>query len=278
MWKATIALLILFYLPQIHSYEIKKYRPIEFRKSAVLLIPDDYQKEEQIPLIVSLHGFIDPGIFINIALPIKSFVDSRKIFALKPFGTRDILLNRFWNTGEWCCNFFQKKINDVEYLKNLILKIKNDFPQIGKVIIMGHSNGAIMSQKMICDHPDIISGVISYAGAGLLKSRNCKTKKEFTYIQINGKKDALIKFEGIKGKYPSFYDQIKNVKAEMDCKKQTQKLLTLKKWESLRNIQVTEYDDCRDQNKMITWVLPKGKHLTVPGKEGLNSLLGYFEI
>ena len=278
MWKAMIAVLILSYLPQLHSYEIKKYKADDLRKSAKLLIPDSFKSTDKYPLIISLHGFSDPGIFINIALPINKFIDSKKVFALKPFGTRDYLLNRFWNTGEWCCNFFKKDVDDVEYLKNLILQVKSDYPQINKVYIMGHSNGAIMSQKMICEHPDLISGMISYAGAGLIRTKKCKTKKSFTYIQINGEKDALIKFKGRKGKYPSFDHQVRSVQSEINCKKQTRQIISLRKWNSLNNIQVTEYNECRDQNKMITWVLPQGKHLTAPGKDGLNSLLGYFGI
>ncbi len=276
MMKAWIALLCLFISITTHSYETKRYQPEDLRKSAKLFIPNDYQDMQGSSLFVLLHGFIDPGIFVNAALPITKFVDSKKLFVIQPYGTRNKLLNRFWNTGEWCCNFFDKDVDDSNYLRNLILEIKQDFPQISKIYILGHSNGAFMAQKMACDHADIINGIVSYAGAGLLKSKDCKQKKNFTFIQINGKKDGLIKFSGMDGLYPSFSENMVKIKSEFACQNKIESRLSLSKFGGMRNVEINEYTNCNYGNRLFSWILPEGKHLTIPGRRSVDKILKTF--
>lgn len=269
--------IILFFVPlTINAFTLKKYDidKEQLRSRAKLYIPNNASDK----LVIVLHGYADPDIFINMTLPIKSFVDKKKIFLLKPYGTRDILLSRFWNTEEWCCNFFKKEVDDIEYLRKLINQVKKDHPEIKKTYIMGHSNGAFMSQKMICEHGDLFDGMVSYAGAGLIKSKNCKELKNFRYLQINGKGDGLVYFNGLENKYPSFDEHFSKIIKKNSCEIEERVWLSLRKIGALKDIELSHFKSCQNDNEFQSWVLPKGRHLTILGKASLPAIFDFLEI
>ena len=160
-------------------------------------LPRQYRKYEKLPLILSLHGFGSSPLLHEGLFNIRKLVSKKKfILATLPGGHNKTGI-RFWNAGDWCCDFFKSGRDDESYILHVLKRLKEIYNvDEKKVIILGHSNGGFMGYRMLCHYPEVFSGVISLAGAMPKGITPCKQAKGASILQIHGKDDVVIKYKG----------------------------------------------------------------------------------
>jgi polyhydroxybutyrate depolymerase len=148
-------------------------------------------------LVVALHGFGSNGAQLESGLGLDAIADAHDYALAIPDGTPDSAGRRFWNATDSCCNFDDKKVDDVAYLGAVI----DDATQrLGtdpaRVYIVGHSNGGFMALRLACDLADKITAVISLAGAGYLDASRCVPSRPVSILQVHGDADTTIPIGG----------------------------------------------------------------------------------
>jgi polyhydroxybutyrate depolymerase len=104
---------------------------------------------------------------------------------------------RFWNATESCCNFFGSNIDDVGFLRSLILAVIEELNADPKrVFLFGHSNGGFMAYRMACEHADLIAGIAIRAGATYQTPGDCQPSDPVSILHVHGTADAIVFYDG----------------------------------------------------------------------------------
>lgn len=159
--------------------------------------PTNYHQKEKWPLVVLLHGIYVSGDFQDHFFGLKKRASKQGFVLVIPGSTYDQNGVRFWNAGTTCCDYFDSKVDDVAELEKLIQKIKKEEridPE--KISVVGHSNGAMMAQRLACDTENLITKVVSYAGV-MDTGFTCKNKSPFTLILNHDLNDQRILYDGM---------------------------------------------------------------------------------
>lgn len=170
------------------------------------------------PLILLLHGFSSSAATEDLVLPFSRDVDARGYLYAMPNGTLDREGKRFWNASDACCNFDHQAIDDVAFLRKVVADVKSRHAVDAKrVFAIGHSNGGFMALRLACDAPDLVSAVVSLAGAASLP---CPATRPVDVLTIHGTNDDTIHYTGGStelGPYPSAAKTIAQVGASNGC-------------------------------------------------------------
>lgn len=160
-------------------------------------IPDSYDSERPIPLIVALHGFTGNSQNVKKHWRLIPLVDEKNFILCIPEGTKNSRGQRFWNATEACCDLEKIGVDDSEYLISLVELIETKYAIDSKSIhFTGHSNGGFMSLRMACDHADKIASVQSLAGAMFLDPEDHVPSEPVHVLQVHGTDDKSIKYDG----------------------------------------------------------------------------------
>ncbi len=105
-----------------------------------------------------------------------------------------------WNAGGGCCGQpAANNIDDVAYIKSTVQYLARQFavdPQ--RVYGMGHSNGAIMSLRVICE-TGIYAAAISIAGPVSGDNASCPGARGKRILAIHGTEDTNVPVDGGRG-------------------------------------------------------------------------------
>ncbi len=182
----TLVLLSLFNCAPGHAVQGRPYE---------LEVPDD-AGSAPLPLVILLHGYSGNGFAQNFIFPFSGEVDSHRFLYALPDGTRDAVGKRFWNASDACCNFGKLQIDDVGFLRALIADVKASHAvDPARIFLIGHSNGGFMALRMACEASDLVTGVVSIAGAAALPMPSCPGPA-IPVLQIHGTADETIPYLG----------------------------------------------------------------------------------
>lgn len=163
-----------------------------------IIFPKKINENEKFPVIILLHGIYVSADTQDHFFEFKDRIEKDRFILYMPGSTYDQNGMRFWNATDSCCDHFNSNVDDTNYLRQQIKELIKD-PRVDstRIIVVGHSNGAFMAQKLACDASDLISGVVSFSGEGYLDKNKCKPQMPIHLIQINDKKDNRIKYDGL---------------------------------------------------------------------------------
>jgi len=175
-----------------------------------IYIPSFFDKSEQLPLVIALHGRGANGVSM-ILLTRKGFnklADKDGFIMVYPDG---IELN--WNDGrmdeEANDRAHRENIDDVGFISALIDSMIKDYninPR--RVYITGISNGAIMSYRLACELSHKITAIAPVDGnIPYLLFPQCSPSRPVSVLAINNLNDPLVPFEG-----GEIYGQFRRIK------------------------------------------------------------------
>ena len=121
-------------------------------RPATLKLPSDYALKSSWPLVMVLHGYTANSSMQDSYFGGSRTMDTLGFMLLLPNGTKNSAGDRFWNATPECCDFENSGVDDVSYLKNLLVSVKashNVDPD--RVYVMGHSNGGFMGYRLACE-------------------------------------------------------------------------------------------------------------------------------
>lgn len=147
--------------------------------------------------MIELHGYGADGPAQDHIMGMHPVADSEHFIIAAPDGTYDRSPNHFWNATDTCCNFEDRKIDDVAYIRGLVDEIDL---AVGvdrtRVYAVGHSNGGGMAMRLACDAPDMFAAVVSIAGPGFQDRTKCAPGRAVSVRHMHGTRDGLVPYAG----------------------------------------------------------------------------------
>lgn len=168
-------------------------RPVE------LHVPPRLESGRALPLIIALHGYGytgGPDRLLRV-LGLDRLAARGEAMLLAPRGTLDRTGRLFWNATGACCDFFDSGVDDVGYLSRLITEVGRSHPvDRRRVYLVGISNGGFMAHRMACERSNLVTAVVSIAGAMVAHPSRCKLTAPVSVAQVHGDHDGIVRFSG----------------------------------------------------------------------------------
>jgi polyhydroxybutyrate depolymerase len=134
-----------------------------------------------------------------------------------PEGTKGSAGFTAWNAGGCCGGASGNKVDDVGFIDALIRQLQGRFAAT-KTVLIGHSNGAMLSYRMACERAGLIDGFASVAGD--LFFSPCTPARPVPLLEIHGLADTNVPFNGGPGStatYPPVMDGINLFRTNNGC-------------------------------------------------------------
>jgi polyhydroxybutyrate depolymerase len=177
-----------------------------------LKVPEGYDGQRPVPLVVLLHGYSSNGAAQNAYFGLSAQADRGGFLLAYPNGTRDLTTNRFWNATDACCDFYGSGVDDVAYLDAVLDEIASRYRvDPGRVFLVGHSNGAFMAHRYACDRAGRVAAIVTLAGMQWQDPGRCGAGSPVSVLHVHGRNDQTIRYEGgstPKGAYPGAVDTV----------------------------------------------------------------------
>ena len=208
--KKIIIILTLLFTTNIYSKTVKLTSNIEGRTDIVVNLPKAFKKKDKWPLIISLHGFGGSSRIQDFYVRLNKFQNKFGFVFVSPNGLKNSEGKGFWNASNFCCDFENKKVDDVAYIKSIIEEVSKS-RAIGRIdpsriFLIGYSNGAFLASKIACSSRVNIAGVVSISGTSDLRDENgklinlnelnCEHDRAIPYLHVHGTSDETIRYDG----------------------------------------------------------------------------------
>ncbi|MFN8506884.1 MAG: PHB depolymerase family esterase [Dehalococcoidia bacterium] len=136
-----------------------------------------------LPLVVALHGGLGAPDQFAATSRLEMLAESEGFIAVFPAG-----IERTWNGGNCCRPASALRVDDTGFLAALIESLQATLPVDAKrVLVTGHSNGAIMAFRLACERPDVVDAVVAVAGS--LEIDRCQPSVPVPLLDIHGDAD-----------------------------------------------------------------------------------------
>ncbi len=190
------------------SFLSTKKHSIDFKgenREYLLHIPKSYKSGDKFPLVIALHGYKDNPRLMEFYTGLSRKADREKFIVVYPFGTKNNDdKNLSWNGGVCCGNGVTNDVDDVGFINSLTDElVKNYKIDAGKIYLVGFSNGALLTYRIISETPEryraaaVVSGSI---GGKVYKKlpefRIEDPKSSISLIAIHGLEDGRIPYGG----------------------------------------------------------------------------------
>lgn len=159
-------------------------------------VPPYEQNHAGMPLLVVLHGGGGSGEQVREATRLDKFGVRQGFVVAFPDGTGRLpkkLLT--WNSGGIDVYAQRHKIDDVDFLKNVVLNIQKKVPiNADRIYVVGHSNGGMMCHRLAREAADVFDGIAVVAGA--MNFTDNGVHGPIATLLIHGTNDKNVPFEG----------------------------------------------------------------------------------
>lgn len=169
-------------------------------RTFIAYIPNSYDNRKGLPLLVVMHGGFGSGAQIKNYIGLEPFADQYGFIVAYLDGTQVAakLPPKFkgWNAGECCGQPQAKNIDDVGFIGNVIDTMHSKYGiDKGYVYGTGHSNGAMMTQRVICE-TNLYKDAITLSGTLQMNVETCPHAKGSRIMNIHGAQDTNLPIEG----------------------------------------------------------------------------------
>jgi len=169
-------------------------------RSYQLYVPRSLPKRTAVPLLVALHGGLGSGSQFEQNSGFDGLAEANTFIVVYPNGTpirRTAPTRLVWNGGG-CCSVAaqdQNNVNDVGFISSLITKLEGQYHiDKSRVFATGHSNGAILAERLACQ---LSSKVVAIGvQAGDLFVNRCSMAHPVAALEIHGTQDQNIPLNG----------------------------------------------------------------------------------
>lgn len=170
-------------------------------RTAHLFVPVDLPARGAVPLLVALHGGTGWGTQFEATSGFDALADEHGFIVVYPDGigvgaNADRL--RTWNGGVCCGPAAREDVDDVAFLRTLVETISETHRiDADRVFATGHSNGMIMSYRLVCEAADVF--VAAAGQAGTLGVDECEPAEPVSVRHIHGTADTNLPIDGGRG-------------------------------------------------------------------------------
>jgi len=161
--------------------------------------PSSTLPTQGVPLVVVLHGGGGNAKWMHEHLDLDSTADRDGLLVAYLEGTpgeRRLTKNmRTWNAGTCCGAASKTNADDSGYVLGFIQSmIDRRRADPRRIYLIGHSNGAMMSYRLACEHPETFAAVVVVSGSLLVDS--CKASTGLALLHVHGLADDHVPVAG----------------------------------------------------------------------------------
>lgn len=166
-------------------------------------VPKHYRTNVASPMLVAFHGGGgDMHYQSNDAYyGLITASEEKNFIAVFPNGYSQFNSGKFatWNAGNCCAKARDQQIDDVGFVKKMILEVNQKFNiNQERIFATGMSNGAMMTYRLACEMADTFKAIAAVAGTD--NTISCKPSKPVSILHIHAKNDDHVQYEGGAGK------------------------------------------------------------------------------
>jgi len=167
-------------------------------RSYLVHVPPTF--EGPAPVVVALHGGGGTGAQFKEQNGLDAVADREGFVVVYPEGS-GFLPDRLhtWNSGDNCCGFsLDRDIDDVGFLKAVLTSLATEISiDPARVYMTGHSNGGMMAYRFAAEHADLVTAIVSVAGAMDLASFN--PSEPVAVLHVHSVDDPRALYDGGEG-------------------------------------------------------------------------------
>jgi polyhydroxybutyrate depolymerase len=192
-----------------------------------LYVPASLPHNAPVPLLVALHGGLGSGQQFEQQSGFDGLAEANHFIVVYPNGTaiRPGSNEFVWNAGS-CCSVADQNhenVNDVGFISALITQLETHYDiDKNRVFATGHSNGAMLAERLACQLSDQIVAIAVQSGT--LTIDRCEPAKPVAALEIHGTADLNVPINGGVGSdaltqedYPPPVDVLKLLAARDKC-------------------------------------------------------------
>jgi polyhydroxybutyrate depolymerase len=150
-----------------------------------------------VAVVLSLHGGGGSAEQHQEQAGLDALADREGFVAVYPDGVGRTSLHT-WNAGEYCCGLASRTdVDDVGYLAAVVgdLAARVTF-ETDRVVVAGHSNGAMMASRAAAERPDLFAAVVA---VGAVAAPEQVPATPVPMMQIHSVDDPRARYEGGEG-------------------------------------------------------------------------------
>lgn len=163
------------------------------QRTYVLHVPPTYTGENDVPLLVALHGYTSNGQQLEQSTQLDVKSDEEGFIVVYP----DALAyygSTMWNAGDMY-EQWTNGTDDVDFISSLIIKLSMDYMiDSNRIFITGHSNGSFMAYRLACELSDKIAAIAPVCGQ--MVSNNCYPENKVSIIEFHALNDLSVPYNG----------------------------------------------------------------------------------
>lgn len=179
-------------------------------RALIVHVPDRLPPEGARALVIVMHGGLgnadriagqQGGVQSESAMNLDAEADADGFIVAYLNGTpvTRVLGDRFlgWNAGGGCCGVPEEKgVDDVAYVAGAVDELARRYGvDRTRVYGLGHSNGAMMVQRVMCETTVFAAGV-AISGPLNFDADRCPGAKDRRILAIHGSEDRNVPFDG----------------------------------------------------------------------------------
>jgi len=105
-----------------------------------------------------------------------------------------------WNAGGGCCGVpAQENVDDVAYISGAVRRLVDEYGiDPARVYGLGHSNGAMMAERMMCES-NVFAAIVAVSGPLNVDGDRCPSAKGKRILSIHGDADRNVPLVGGRG-------------------------------------------------------------------------------
>lgn len=163
--------------------------------------PTTMPARSQRSMLVALHGGGGNAQFMLDHLKINGVAEKNGFIVayLEGSAAANRLGNRLkaWNAGGGCCGKpYTDHVDDVRYITGAVRHLQQKYGvDPARTFGVGHSNGAIMMQTLVCT-TDVFEKVVTLAGTLMAEGKTCPDARGHTVINYHGVDDINLPTAG----------------------------------------------------------------------------------
>lgn len=229
-------------------------------RTYILHVPSTYDNSRAVPLVLDFHGGGGNAEGEMRHTGFNVLADEKDFIVAYPNGTgkhEDKLLT--WNGGTCCAYAVENNIDDVGFIRALIVELEGKYKIDPKrIYATGLSNGAIFSYRLACDASDLFAAIAPVAGT--LNYLRCNPFEPVSIIEFHGTDDGHIGYNGGAGPNSLVDVPFKSVKESIDFWLDADLCNSTPQTETFSDIKHDTYSGCAQGTAIELYTIIGGKH------------------
>jgi polyhydroxybutyrate depolymerase len=142
------------------------------------------------PLVVVLHCFGCPPSWLPQKLGLEKLAKEHGFVVAIPVGHSDSQGNPFWNATAACCDFDDKRPDDIGYVTHVIDElVSRGVADPRRVYVLGFSNGGFLAHRLACEQAGKIAAIASIGGGA---PTTCTPPAPVAVLEVHGQADEVV--------------------------------------------------------------------------------------